>query len=101
MTTLEKIKSLVPELPPKDRVLAETFIKIRDFKSLWELVHSCLVRIKRNEKKESPNPKYQELNVEKLQTLEAEVSNYQSLIDPGWLDDTELEEEENPIDEEY
>ena len=101
MTPLEKIKSLVPELPPKDRALAETFIKTRDFKSFWELVHSCLVRIKRNEKKESPNPKYQELNVEKLQTLEAEVSNYQSLIDPGWLDDTEPEEEENPIDEEY
>lgn len=99
MTQLEKIKSLVPELPSLDIDLAQNFIKVRDFKSLWELVHSCLIRIKRNEKKENPNTKYQELNVEKLQTLEAEVSNYLSMIDPNWFEDSEFEEAE--VDEEY
>lgn len=101
MTQLEKIKSLTKELPQKDRELSSKFITTRDFRSLWELVHSCLIRIRRNGLKENPNPKYQELNVEKLQTLEAEVSNYLSQLDPGWLEDLEMEDIETPTDEKY
>jgi hypothetical protein len=101
MSPLNKIKSLISELPDKDKALAEKFLQIRDFRSLWELVHSCLIRIKRNAEKEIPDPKYQTLDVDKLQTLEAEVSNYQSMIEPHWLDDREAEEEEVPTNEEY
>lgn len=101
MTQLEKIKSLTKELPQKDRELSDKFLTTRDFRSLWELVHSCLIRIRRNELKENPNPEYQTLNVENLRTLEAEVSNYLSQLDPDWLEDLEMGDMETPTDEEY
>lgn len=103
MTQLERIKSLTQELPDKDKELGHSFIEKRDFKSLWELVHSCLIRIRRNEKKENPNPEYLDLDVEKLRALEAEVGNYQSLIEPNWMDEfgEDALDEETPSDEEY
>lgn len=101
MTQLEKIKLLARELPSIDKELATAYIAKRDFKSVWELVHSCLIRIQRNEKKETPNPEYLTLDMEKLQALEAEVSNYCSLIDPHWMDEIGEDLSEEEVNEEY
>lgn len=101
MSPLEKIKTLIPKLPESDLAHAEKFIADRDFRSLWELVHSCIIRVWKNKSKEVPNPKYNNIDAEDLQTLEAEVSNYLTMIDPHWSDDTEPDEDNLDPDEEH
>lgn len=96
MRPLEKINSLLPSLAPKDAALAQEFVKKRDFRSLWELVHSAIIKINRAISKGVLTE--EQVDLESLQLLEAEVSNYQTIIDPDWFSDREPEESQ---DEEY
>lgn len=101
MTQVERIKQLIPNLPEHDKILGNKFVEQRDFKSLWELIHSCNIRIQRNILKENPNPKYLELNSDNLQALEAEVSTYCSIIDPEWNSDLNIDTLLEENNEEY
>lgn len=102
MKTTDRIKSLIPELPERDRKLAEKFFVARDFRSLWEIAHSCIILVQKNEVKETKkNPSYEGLDMEKLQTLETEVSNYLSIIEPDWRDNDPEPEEDETTCEEY
>lgn len=99
MLLLNKIKKTIPELPEKDVLLASSFLEKRDFLSLYDLVSSCIKRIAINERKENPNPIYQQLDVEKLHELEAAVLEYLRAIDPDWM--TQGDDSEEDANEEY
>lgn len=102
MNQINRIKKLIPELPEKDAELAYSFLGKREFRPLYELVNSCIARIARNSRKEKSNPLYENLDLEKLHTLEAEVGNYLSAIEPDWLEQSAKDSEEDEfVNEEY
>lgn len=80
---LENIKDLVSSLPEKDVEIARSFIEKRDFESLKELVSSAIIKIQRNLRGDSPREDYLSLDLEKMTSLESEVSLYLDLI---WVD---------------
>lgn len=79
--TLENIKNLASSLPNKDIEIAKSLIERRDFESLKELVSSAIIKVQRNLNGESPKKEYLELDLEKMITLESEVTFYLDLLD--------------------
>ena len=101
MRITDRIKALIPELPEKDRKLADKFFLARDFRSLWEIAHSCIILAQKSKDKESKKGAiYKDLDLDKLQTLETEVSNYLTILEPDWRDNEPEPEEDDVADEE-
>jgi hypothetical protein len=102
MRITDRIKALIPELPEKDQKLADKFFLARDFRSLWEIAHSCIILAQKSKDKESKKGAiYKDLDLDKLQTLETEVSNYLTILEPDWRDNEPEPEEDDVADEEY
>jgi hypothetical protein len=91
MRPLERIRSLLVNLPEGDQQLGEQFIQSRDFDSLKELVDSAIYKIRKELKKENPKEDYLNLDIEVLTTLKAEVDTYQMSL--GIPEDEEDDEE--------
>lgn len=91
-TPLQKIKDLLPSLPECDLKYAKSFLEKRDFENLRELVWSSLTLAERNLEKEVPNPKYSNLNVDKIRELACVCEDYYHLLYPEDYDDNEDED---------
>lgn len=91
-TLLQKMKVLLPSLPKCDLKYAETFIEKRDFESLRDLVWSSLTLAEKNLEKETPNPKYSNLDIDKIRELACVCEDYYHLLYPE-----DYEEEEDLI----
>lgn len=76
MQPLERIKKLARSLIDTDQLLAEQFIRDRDFSSLYELVDSAIYRARKEIQKEDPDPMYDDLDVDELCKLRAEIDVY-------------------------
>lgn len=63
-------------LPANDIKFAEKYLASRDFESLQLLISSALSKANRELKKETPKKEYLDLDLEKLETLKAEVDMY-------------------------
>lgn len=91
-TLLQKMKVLLPSLPKCDLKYAEAFIEKRDFESLKDLVWSSLTLAEKNLEKETPNPKYTNLDIDKIRELACVCDDYYRLLYPE-----DYEEEEDLI----
>lgn len=58
MIILDKIKLLVNALPSRDVNLALSFIDVRNFESLLELINSDIILVELNMNAEKSNPMY-------------------------------------------
>lgn len=93
MQPLERIKKLVRNLPDSDQLFAKQFIQDRDFSSLYELVDSAIYKARKEIRKNDPNPKYGNLDIDELCKLKAEVDVY--------MDGMKIVEEDNPCYEDF
>lgn len=80
MRAIDKIRSLINELPEKDISLGFKFADERDFDSLQELVDSAIVKTRRSQASEVTKPEYANINLLELNKLKAEVDNYIDLL---------------------
>lgn len=78
---VKRIQELIPYLPIKDIDLGYKFLSSRDFESLKDLIDSAIIKVKRNLGKENPREEYLKINIEKLQSLKAEVDTYYSMLE--------------------
>lgn len=76
MTILNKIISLIPNLPIWDIPLGFQFIEKREFESLLELVDSAIYKTRREQFSDTPSAFYKDLDLEKLYLLKWEVTHY-------------------------
>lgn len=76
MAAIERIRTLINQLPKSDVPLGERFISERDFESLQELIDSAIVRINRNVKGPNPKEEYTKVDLWELKKLKAEVDVY-------------------------
>ena len=91
---IQIMESLIPSLPERDVALGHKFLKTRDFESLKMLIDSAIIKVKKGLMKENPREEYLKVDMERLQTLKAEVDTYYSMLElPG--------QEENSIYEDY
>lgn len=81
MVTVEKIRGLIHHLPEGDDNLAVTFIDVRDFESLKELVDSAIIRTKRSVTSINPSEKYAKVDLDTLRELKASVDEYVDQLD--------------------
>lgn len=81
-TPLERIKSLLPALPPKDKKIGDVLYETRNFESLLELTVSAIKKAKR--------AKDDTVDYDGLNKLEAEVDYYINMLgiedDDSWSD---------------
>ncbi len=97
-TPVQKMKELVKFLPKKDIKYANTFIEVRDFESLKDLVWSDLYKIDKNLDSKNPNQEYLDLDSDKIMDLFTEVNNYcdllyaSDMIEDDFIEDTYDEE---------
>lgn len=82
MTPIEKIKSLINNLPSKDVVLANKFIDNHNYDSLYELVDSSITRVEKNLESSNPKEEYENIDIDSLIDLRYEISNYLNLLYP-------------------
>lgn len=75
MIALDKIKLLVKGLPSRDVDLAISFIDVRNFESLLELINSDIVLVEFNEHSSVSNPMY-EVDLNQLIELQEQVVTY-------------------------
>lgn len=88
------IRELSKELPEKDAILAEKFIKDREFEKLLEIVESDIYMVQQNELLEHPKEKFLNVDLEKLVQLKDAIEEYISFLivpdnseDDDWLYD--------------
>ena len=74
-------------LPPKDKTLCEKFIKLRDFRSLLEIVKSCLIMKKRDDRKEVHKDKWVNVDRDTLEQLNLDVIDYISYLNSIGISD--------------
>ncbi len=99
---IQIIEGLIPSLPERDIVLGHKFLKTRDFESLKMLVDSAIIKVKKGLMKENPKEEYLKVNMERLQTLKAEVDTYYSMLElPEQEEDDIYEEFNEEFNEEY
>ena len=91
MPKVELINILLVHLPIRDRALCLKFLEKGDFNSIKEIVDSLIFKIKRNNKSESPNAKYDGLDLNNLYILKAEVDLYVTLLELPNINDNEEE----------
>jgi len=85
---LKEIEFLIEELPIKDRLLCNNFLKERNFQSLLEIVQADIklgLRHNRLFRFEKPyEEKYKTLNIDMLRLLEVNILLYtKDLLTPG------------------
>lgn len=76
MEPVEIMRSLINHLPKSDVLLASSFIDLRDFESLQDLVNSAIIKVRRNLNSESPKEEYLSLDMDELMVLKAVVDVY-------------------------
>ena len=76
MEPIQRMRNLVQNLPKSDIGLAHSFIDLRDFESLKELVDSAIIKVRRNLKSNNPKEEYLSLDIDELARLKAEVDVY-------------------------
>lgn len=76
MSVIKNIESLIKELPSKDRMLANEFLKNRKFQDLKDLVDSAIIRINKNLNSNNPKEEYFKINLDKLHILKTNVDFY-------------------------
>lgn len=76
MSVIKNIESLIKELPSKDRMLANEFLKNRKFQDLKDLVDSAIIRINKNINSNNPKEEYFKINLDKLHMLKTDVDFY-------------------------
>lgn len=76
MEPVEIMRSLINHLPKSDVLLASSFIDLRDFESLQDLVNSAIIKVRRNLNSESPKEEYLSLDMNELMVLKAVVDVY-------------------------
>lgn len=91
MIILDKIKSLVNVLPSRDVNLALSFIDVRNFESLLELINSDIVLVELNLNAEKSNPMYDRCVLTQIIELQELVSVYIEGITIPELDEIEDE----------
>ena len=95
------MRRLIPYLPERDIALGNKFLKDRDFESLKMLVDSAIIKVKKGLRKENPKEEYLKINIEKLQTLKAEVDTYYSMLELPEQEDDIYEDFSEEFNEEY
>lgn len=95
MSILSRIKQLSFSLPKSDAGFAVKFIEERRFVDLYDLVHSCIIRIKKN-----PD-KYPTCVLSDIQKLEAEVVIYLGYLDEDISSEDESTGDNNSVEESY
>lgn len=75
-TPIEKIESFMKYLPSKDVPIGTHFLKTNNFESLIELIDSALIKTKKNLRSDSVKQEYLDVDIDKLNTLKAEVDLY-------------------------
>lgn len=88
---LNIIRKLIPVLPKKDINLAFKFLEKRELDNLKDLINSAIIIIQNNKNKKVKNKDLENINIEHLLTLKAEVDNYIFLVD-GYKEVEEKEE---------
>lgn len=83
MYPVERVRKLFCNLPETDQGLAENFIQRRDFESLKELVDSAIYKVRKNARKENPNPELLKCDQAELNNLKSEVDFYLLQINGG------------------
>lgn len=81
MIKIEEINSKLNCLPYGDAVLAEEYLKDRNFETLLELVESAIVRISHRQEQEDPDPKYLKLDLDNIRLLSFMINNYIALTE--------------------
>ncbi len=93
MKEVEKIKSLIANLPLSDINLGYKFLQERNFSELQLLVDSAIIIIKNNLSTSTPREEYKKIKIEALEILSMTVSNYRDQLveDVATVDDFEEE----------
>ena len=68
-------------LPPKDKDLCAKFLENKDFEKLSEIVESCFIMKKRDDRKNVHKEKWDNVDREQLEQLTLDVRNYTSYLD--------------------
>lgn len=76
MRALDRIRSLINQLPESDIPLGERFISERQFESLQELVDSAIFRVNKSVRSDAPKEEYAKVDLWELKKLKAEVDVY-------------------------
>lgn len=76
MSALERIEELIIFLPARDIPKGNTFLSIRDFTSLDDLVSSAIYRVEKSQTSSFPKEEYNNIDLDLLNTLKAEIRNY-------------------------
>lgn len=76
MKAIERMRTLINQLPESDVPLGERFISERDFESLQELVDSAIFRINKSVRSDAPKEEYAKVDLWELKKLKAEVDVY-------------------------
>lgn len=95
-TPLNRIKSLLPSLPPKDIKIGEKFISKRDFESLKLLVDSAIIRVKKGLLKDVIKEDYLKADLIGMSKLKAEVDSYYQTLELSYND---YEDDDEDFDE--
>ncbi len=102
MSTLSKIKSLIPSLPKKDVDIGFKLLEKRDFEALAELINSAIYLVKKSNKSDNPKEYYRNISIPDLNKLKSEVDLYNMALDLPELEiDTEIVSEYIEIDDIY
>jgi len=76
MTTIDRMRKLINNLPESDIQLGERFINERQFISLQELVDSAIFKVNKNIRGDKPKAEYLKVDLWELKKLKAEVDVY-------------------------
>lgn len=78
--SIQKIRTLLPNLPQKDAKIADKLLSERKFENLLEIVDSDIYLIRKDQLKETPKEEYKNISLEKLLQLRSELSEYMSYL---------------------
>lgn len=87
MPSIEKIQTLLVNLPERDIELSQKLLKDREFTSLMEIIDSDIYLVRKNLNKETPNKEFM-VSAEALLELKNALTDYMSYL---ILDDDDLE----------
>ena len=93
MKEVDKIKSLIANLPLSDIKLGYKFLQERNFSELQLLVDSAIVIVKHNLSTSTPKEEYKKIKIEALEILSMTVSNYRDQLVESFATVDDFEEE--------
>lgn len=76
---IERIQSMLFNLPEKDIKLSHKLLEAREFKSLMEIIDSDIYLVRRNQGNENPNEDYL-IDLEPLLELKNILTDYMSYL---------------------